>query len=398
MVMSNLFIKRFISVLKLLRQTLTEGGYDDLMLVYIITASINEVENLKPLNSAEQENLKVLIIDEGNVKLRKKNDEYLENIHHEYFGPRERREWFRSRFGSAYGKYEGLVPEKCHAETSFGFLVAYEKDADVVLELDDDVHITEDFVEKHVENLISREGITVNAKGKWYNTMENLVLSDGSMIYPRGHPYSSETREEHYSWVERGGDCVLNMGLWLQNPDLDALTLVYHGGLNGKCDIRSDGCKREKVLVGEGTYFAVCSMNTSFKTQVIPAFYQLYMNIHGIDRFDDIWSGIFAKRIADHLGEKTCIGKPLGSHIKRSRNVFNDLRKELGGIVINERLWRIVDEAELSSKSFADCYLELSEHLSKSLNKQIKEPAYVKFMRLQTQKMRTWIKAIDKLS
>jgi len=122
------------------------------------------------------------------------------------------------------------------------------------------------------------------------------------------------------------------------------------------------------------------------------------MNTHGIDRFDDIWSGIFLKKIADHLGEKVCIGKPLGSHIKRSRNVFDDLRKELGGIVINERLWPIVDEVELSSKSFADCYLELSEHLSESLNKQIKEPMYVKFMRLQTQKMRTWIKATDKLS
>ena len=311
---------------------------------------------------------------------------------------RERREWFKGRFGSAYRRYEGIIPERCHAETSFGFLVAYEEDAGVVLELDDDVHITKDLVKKHVENLTCKEGITVHAKGKWYNTMENLVLNNDSTIYPRGHPYSSEARQWDYSWAKTGGECVLNMGLWLQNPDLDALTLVYYSGLDGKCDIKSNGCKREKVVVGEGTYFAVCSMNTSFKTEVIPAFYQLYMNIQGIDRFDDIWSGIFLKRIADHLGERIGIGKPLGSHIKRSRNVFDDLRKELGGLVMNERLWRIVDGAELSSKSFADCYLELAEHFSESLSEQIKEPMYVKFMRLQIQKMRTWIKAIDKLS
>ena len=98
------------------------------------------------------------------------------------------------------------------------------------------------------------------------------------------------------------------------------------------------------------------------------------------------------------LEEKICIGDPLGSHIKRSRNAFNDLRKELGGIIINEKLWRIVDEAELSSKSFADCYLELSDYLDDNLNEQIKEPTYIKFMRLQTEKMRTWIKTIDRLS
>jgi len=61
------------------------------MLSYIVTASINDVKNLKPLNSAKQENLKVLVIDEGNVKLRKKNNGHLEDVPHEYFGPREKR-------------------------------------------------------------------------------------------------------------------------------------------------------------------------------------------------------------------------------------------------------------------------------------------------------------------
>jgi len=61
------------------------------MLSYIVTASINDVKNLKPLNSAKQENLKVLVIDEGNVKLRKKNNGHLEDVPHEYFDPREKR-------------------------------------------------------------------------------------------------------------------------------------------------------------------------------------------------------------------------------------------------------------------------------------------------------------------
>lgn len=59
---------------------------------------------------------------------------------------------------------------------------------------------------------------------------------------------------------------------------------------------KSRSCKREKVIVGKGTYLAVCSMNTSFTPEIIPAFYQLYMNFMGVDRFDDIWSGIFLKK------------------------------------------------------------------------------------------------------
>lgn len=368
------------------------------MLTYIITTSINEVKNLKALNDEENEDLKVIVIDEGNKKVRLKNDEYLAKIPHKHFGPKEREDWFKNRFSSAYKDYASLIPNRCHAETSFGFLVAYEENADVVLEVDDDVHITKDFVKDHIENFTSENGVTVHSEGRWYNTMENLVLNVDFPIYPRGHPYSAEARKENYSWKEKGSECVLNMGLWLRRPDLGALTIVHHGGLDGKCCIKSTACKREKVIVGEGTYFAVCSMNTSFKTRVIPAFYQLYMNTLGVDRFDDIWSGIFLKKITDHLGEKTCLGKPLGVHIKRSRDAFEDLRKELEGMAINEKLWQVVDETELSSKSYGDCYLDLAEHLDESIKKQFKDALHVKFMKLQVEKMRTWVDALDKIS
>jgi hypothetical protein len=127
------------------------------------------------------------------------------------------------------------------------------------------------------------------------------------------------------------------------HPDLDALTVLHYGGLDGKCNIHSKNLKREKVVIEKGTYVAICSMNTAFVSKIIPAFYHLYMNHIGIDRFDDIWSGIFLKKIADHLGDNVSLGKPLVYHNKRPRNVFKDLRNELEGMVINETLWRIVE-------------------------------------------------------
>jgi len=60
------------------------------MLTYIIAASINEIENLKPLKNHTEEELKVIVIDEGDKKVRLRNDEHLKDIPHEHFGPKER--------------------------------------------------------------------------------------------------------------------------------------------------------------------------------------------------------------------------------------------------------------------------------------------------------------------
>jgi len=344
------------------------------------------------------EDIKVIVVDEGDEDIRRRNDEILADVAHEYYGPREREEWFRKRFGSSFEKYFRLIPERCHAETSFGFLRAYEDEADVIIELDDDVYIQGNFLEAHVTNLFSEGGVTVYSAGRWYNTIDNLLLNTEDRIFPRGHPYMPPCREEDYIWSDNWGKCVLNMGLWSGQPDLDALTIIYHGGLNGKSRILSEGLKREKIIVGEGTYFALCSMNTAFLPKIVPAFYQLYMNFMDVDRFDDIWSGVFLKKIADRIGDKICLGKPIGFHDKRPRNIFRDLRREANGLEMNEIIWRICDEADLTSKTYSDCYLELANHIERSVNRWFKEAMQIKFWRAQTEKMRIWVEVTDEIA
>jgi len=372
------------------------------MRVYIVIASINELLNIAQFKSQITEGYhesKIIIVDEGDEKIRNMNRELLQDLNYEFYGPTERALWFKSRFGSSYEKYLSVIPERCHAETSFGFLVAYEEEADVIIELDDDVFpvIGHNLIKSHLDNIFGKEGVKVSSKHKWYNTMENLILSRYShKIFPRGHPYSPIARLENYTWDKDCGECVLNMGLWVGHPDLDALTILYYGGLDGRCNIISKDLKREKVIVGKGTYFAVCSMNTSFVPKIIPAFYQLYMKYMGIDRFDDIWSGIFLKKIADHLGDRICLGKPLVRHIKRPRSIFKDLKSELGGIAVNEVLWRIVDQVELSGRDYNRCYLELISGIERNLNK-FNEKLDRDFMRLQVKKMRLWLDIVDKI-
>jgi len=370
----------------------------------MIIASINELThiagslNISKLTEREY-HTKVIVVDEGDILIRKRNNELLCDVEHNFYGPKERKEWFRDHFGSSYGKYLSVIPKKCHAETSFGFLVAYDETADTVVEVDDDVKISNtksDFTDLHLKNLFNDGGVAVTSDSKWYNTLENLKLSVSDGVFPRGHPYNPIARKQSYRWINDGRECVLNMGLWSGHPDLDALTILINGGLDRRCRCNSKGLKRDKITVAKGTYFAICSMNTSFKRKIIPAFYQLYMKYLGIDRFDDIWSGLFIKKIADQMGDSVCLGSPIVYHDKRPGNTFKDLRAELEGIVMNEILWKVVDKAELNSKDYFSCYAELSNYLEKNLQA-FPEKFHRDFVKFQTGKMRLWLKVVDKI-
>ncbi|MHA1754655.1 MAG: hypothetical protein ACTSYR_03975, partial [Candidatus Odinarchaeia archaeon] len=239
--------------------------------------------------------------------------------------------------------------------------------------------------------------VKVESEGKWYNTLENLTNVDYNILFPRGHPYTHDVRIQKYYWEELVKDSVLNMGLWSNHLDLDALTLIYHGGLNGRGPSYAANIKRDKIIVGKGNYFSICSMNTSFVRKIIPAFYQLYMNYTGIDRFDDIWSGLFIKKIADELGDAVSLGTPLVLHNKRPRDSFKDLKLELEGMRLNEVLWKIVDNIDLECSDYFTAYESLIKGLNEKIsfiqNKQHKD--YIKF---QLEKMSLWLKVIEKIS
>jgi hypothetical protein len=362
---------------------------------YLVIATINALENLRPLvGEFMRTGTKIVVVDEGDAGVRARNDSILVGLDRAYYGPRERLEWFKARFPSDYERHLSLIPERAHAETSFGFLVAYEEGAGYIVELDDDV-FAETLMEEHRDNLLGEEGRTVSSTSRWYNTLDAIMINAPCRLFPRGHPYSPSTRTEEYNWSDKGGSCVLNMGHWVGNPDFDAMTILYHGGMDGRCGVRGFSLKEEKVVVGKGTYFAVCSMNTSFLPKVVPAFYQLYMNTMGIDRFDDIWSGIFLKRAADHLGGRVCLGKPAGNHDKRPRSVFKDLKKEIDGMIMNESVWEMVD-ADITGGSYSDAYLSVADLLSRGVKK-FTDESQRRFMELQVEKMRLWVETVDSL-
>ena len=360
-------------------------------------SSVNVLENIGKLRDSEHD-FELVVVDEGWENVRRMNKERLNGFSYRFFGPKERLAWLKSVAGqSRYKKFDVVAP-RSRGENSLAFLLAFTEGADYVIELDDDVFPEKSFIGDHLTALQRGAPREVKSpKAKWYNTLRSLELENpyGLEVFPRGHPYSYDVRkEDHEIFTVEQKPAVLNMGHWTGHPDLDAITILACGAVDGKCRISGKKLREPSLAVERGTYFSVCSMNTAFRREAIPAMYQLYMSYMGVDRYDDIWSGLFVKKVADHLGDRISIGSPVGLHDKRPRPVFGDVVKEANGLALNEELWRAVDSFVLEGRSYWDSYSSLTAHL-KQWAKKRKATFERDFMKTQVSKMELWLRLTD---
>lgn len=323
----------------------------------------------------------ILVIDE-NDRNRDENKRLVPNA--EFYGVKERREWFRER---GLEKFIEVIPKRSHAETSFGLLIAYERNYDMILFIDDDTFpLPGDFLGEHWNNLEDMSPL-LPAHKKWVKATD---------YYPRGYPYSERTVQT-ISAMKGPSEIVLNQGLWSGVPDMSAIDLLFYGGVDGTLVLTSP--VKNSYTIPIGAYTPVCSMNLSFKPEIIPAFYQTYQGASVgdvfVDRFDDIWSGIFLKKVLDTLDKGMSVGRPFCFHDKAPRNVFDDVKAELDGIELNEVLWKIVDGCQLESAvDYTDAYRKLINELKGRLSE---FGRFKKYMEFQLDKMSLWLDLIDRL-
>lgn len=262
--------------------------------------------------------------------------------------------------------YSHLIPAASHAQTSFGLLYLWANEFDYGVFIDDDTrpHPAFDYFGTHLQNLNHAGSIErVQSTAQWVNVLFQNADTHG--LYPRGYPYSAmdETIQTDTTYID---DVVASQGLWTNIPDLDAVRILMDGNLNGQAHTRlTTDDYTGSFVAAAGHYLTVCSMNLAFRREIIPAFYQLPMddNPWGIGRFDDIWSGVFLKRVCDRLDKAVITGYPLCEHDKAQRSTFDDLETEAPGLELNEYLWRVIDSATVPATSYGDAYAGIAETL-----------------------------------
>lgn len=218
---------------------------------------------------------------------------------------------------------------------SYGFLLAHRLGVDTILTLDHDCfpHPGQDLVGGHLRNLYETP--------RWLSSVPGLRV--------RGLPYG-----------DTGAlPVMLSVGLWTNVPDLDGVCQLANGIPNGF--VPPSGVR----VLARGQYVPICGMNLGFRREFAPlAYFGLQGQGQPYARFDDLWFGVIAKRICDHLGWSITIGEPFVRH-DRASDPFVNLVKEAPGIKTHESFWRHLDAMPLSATTAVECMREAAAHVSR---------------------------------
>lgn len=217
------------------------------------------------------------------------------------------------------GKDAWIISRKTSAIRSYGYLRAYRNKALFIATLDDDVKPAKKGHIKDFYNKLFQAGDV--ADNRFFNTLKNRRA--------RGTP----TVHNPKVGIVHGG--------WFVNHDLCAkdqigLNEAYRIGLEEQWVPQN--AEFNEGVIPRGALVSICGMNLAFRTELSP---HMYFGLQGhirrnkkleklpIDRSDDIWAGIHAKRYCDANGYYVLTGAPFCIHTRASEP-WNNLKKENG--------------------------------------------------------------------
>lgn len=304
-----------------------------------------------------------------------------------YWGPQRQSEWLR-----CFPELDRLLPWNCVQRRNLGYLIAYQGGANLIITIDDDNFTTDDdYVGGH--SIVGQIQVlpTVESSSGWFNACDLLEMERPRRIYHRGFPHSQRWKDTRLSYHDSEGRVVVNAGLWLGAPDVNAVT-----HLEEPCQVTALRPEVKKnIALAPGTCCPFNSQNTAFHRDLLPC---MYLEVMGdevlgqrIDRYDDIWMSYFAKKIIDHLGDRVAFGRPMVKQDRNPHDYVRDLCRELPGMILTEKLIVTLQELRLTEGSYMRCYPELAEALRHTIcdskDYSYAEKAY--FLKL-TDGMRVW--------
>jgi glycosyltransferase involved in cell wall biosynthesis len=272
----------------------------------------------------------------------------------------DEQEQFLAKFPSLTGR----IPYDSDNRRNIGFLMALERGAEILISIDDDNYALadSDFVGEHSLAGELANGIEVNGSDGWFNLCSLLDSSVREDVYARGFPYYARRAQRQVS--ERPADSsriAANVGLWLSDPDVDAVTRLALAP-------RMQSFRGRTVYLGRDSWTPINTQNTAIVRDAIPAYYYVRMgfSVGGmkIDRYGDILSGYFLQCCVKARGEAIRIGSPIADHRRTPHNLFKDLYHELAGMVLLDDLLPWMTGLTLSGSSYAELYANLADELT----------------------------------
>lgn len=249
-----------------------------------------------------------------------------------------------------FPELDAFLPWNCVQRRNLAVLLAYEAGADIIVLMDDDNYLAQDNYFSGYAHMgqTARFPAIASASG-WYNICDTLNEAQGRRFYPRGYPVSQRSMDALVTEEQTQGRVIVNAGLWLGDPDIDAVTRLA-------APIDVTAYKRAGYFaLSAGTWAPFNSQNTAIARECVPA----YFLCPDIGRFDDIWASYVVKRIADHLGDFISFGAPLVRQKRNPHDLWADLDLERMGMQLTDIFCTWLRAIPLTATQYGPCATEL---------------------------------------
>lgn len=233
-------------------------------------------------------------------------------------------------------------------------VLAYEGGADVVITIDDDNFVLDyDFVGLHGIAGSIRELAAYGSTSGWFNVCSVLEADGSAEFYHRGFPPTHRWKEAAQfvscSPIER--KVAVNAGLWIDNPDVDALTRMHR-----QLVVRGlKPARPQSFALHLGTWSPFNSQNTAIMRSALPA----YFLSPYVGRYDDIWASYVLTHIAHHLGDVISFGQPLVRQDRNEHDLWRDLDSERNGMIMTDEFCEVLRSIPLVGDSYHSCFGEI---------------------------------------
>ncbi|KAH7684905.1 reversibly glycosylated polypeptide / UDP-arabinopyranose mutase protein [Dioscorea alata] len=236
-----------------------------------------------------------------------------------------------------------------HSSRYFGYLISRKK---YIISIDDDCLPARDSqgflidaVAQHITNL------STPATPFFFNTLYDPYREGADFV--RGYPFSLRT----------GVECVMSCGLWLNIADYDSPTQAV------KPEERNLRYVDAVLTVPVRSMMPVSGINLAFRRDIVgPAMFPaLRLAGEGKRRWEtmeDIWSGMCAKVVCDHLGLGVKSGLP---YVWRGEgadggDALESLKKEWEGVKIMEQVVPFFQSVRLprTAVTAEDCVIKMA--------------------------------------
>jgi len=248
------------------------------------------------------------------------------------------------------------LPYNSAERRNVAMLMAYENGADTVITLDDDNYATShDVIGYHAPSKYRQKVKAYGSSSGWFNICSVLQEKNNVEFYHRGYPLAQRWNDGLVTVQHAESRIAVNAGLWLDNPDVDAITRLER-------ELFVTGYKNEgseTFALVPGTWTPFNCQNTSLRRDVVPA----YFLSPKFGRHSDILASFIVNRLTEHFGDVIAFGDPLARHQRSTHNLWKDFDAERQGILMADKFCEALRSIRITAKSYHEGFKQIADKI-----------------------------------